>query len=101
MGNAFARLPNTVTVGVSVQYRCRVDFECTPDVWIAPVTLIHHSWVLLEVTETGMGYQSQSQRKQPDNTVPGRGGSNPEVVEFVADNPGDWAMHCHMNPPHQ
>jgi len=34
--------------------------------------------------------------QQPGNTVLVAVGQNPKPWSFIADNPGDWAMHCHM-----
>ena len=55
---------------------------------------IHLHGYAFEVTETDGGQVPRSARR-PDTTVLVPVGSC-RVVEFVADAPGDWAMHCHM-----
>jgi len=50
----------------------------------------HYWWV----TETDGGVIPESAR-WPETTVLVPVGST-RTVEFVADNPGDWALHCHM-----
>ena len=50
----------------------------------------HYWWV----TETDGGVIPESAR-WPETTVLVPVGST-RTVEFVADNPGDWAFHCHM-----
>lgn len=50
----------------------------------------HHWWV----TETDGGVIPESAR-WPEATVLVPTGST-RTVEFIADNPGDWALHCHM-----
>ncbi len=56
-----------------------------------PLHLHGHAF---EVTETDGGIIPES-RRQPDTTVLVSVGQT-RAVEFIADNPGDWAMHCHM-----
>lgn len=46
------------------------------------------------ITETDGGYIPRS-AQQPETTVLVPVGST-RTIEFVADEPGDWAMHCHM-----
>ncbi|MDZ7699105.1 MAG: copper oxidase [Deltaproteobacteria bacterium] len=55
---------------------------------------IHLHGYAFEVVETDGGRVPVSAR-WPETTVLVPVGSV-RVVEFVADNPGDWAMHCHM-----
>ncbi|MEO8350594.1 MAG: copper oxidase [Chthoniobacteraceae bacterium] len=50
----------------------------------------HHWWV----TETDGGIIPESAR-WPETTVLVPVGST-RTVEFIANNPGDWAFHCHM-----
>lgn len=55
---------------------------------------IHLHGFQMTLTETDGGIVVESAR-QMANTVLVPVGST-RAVEFVADNPGDWAMHCHM-----
>jgi hypothetical protein len=52
-----------------------------------------HGFSFVE-TETDGGVIPESARR-PETTVLVPVGST-RTVEFVADNPGDWALHCHM-----
>ena len=55
---------------------------------------IHLHGYAFTITETDGGVIPVSAR-HPDTTVLVPTGST-RTVDFVADNPGDWAMHCHM-----
>ena len=55
---------------------------------------IHLHGYYFTITETDGGVIPPSAR-WPETTVLVPVGST-RTVEFVADNPGDWAMHCHM-----
>lgn len=55
---------------------------------------IHLHGYYFTLTETDGGVIPESAR-WPETTVLVATGST-RTVEFVADNPGDWAMHCHM-----
>ncbi|MBX3379406.1 MAG: copper oxidase [Phycisphaeraceae bacterium] len=55
---------------------------------------IHLHGYYFTVTETDGGVIPEAGR-WPETTVLVATGST-RTVEFVADNPGDWAMHCHM-----
>ena len=55
---------------------------------------IHLHGYRFAVTETDGGRISES-AQHPDTTVLVPVGST-RTVEFTADEPGDWAMHCHM-----
>jgi FtsP/CotA-like multicopper oxidase with cupredoxin domain len=55
---------------------------------------IHLHGYYFTITETDGGVIPESAR-WPETTVLVPVGST-RTVEFVADNPGDWAMHCHM-----
>jgi FtsP/CotA-like multicopper oxidase with cupredoxin domain len=55
---------------------------------------IHLHGFAFEVTETDGGVIPKAAR-WPETTVLVPTGST-RTVEFVADAPGDWAMHCHM-----
>jgi len=55
---------------------------------------IHLHGLSFEVTQTDGGLIPRSAR-YPETTVLVPVGST-RVIEFVAEEPGDWAMHCHM-----
>ncbi|MCB9492411.1 MAG: copper oxidase [Dehalococcoidia bacterium] len=55
---------------------------------------IHLHGYAFEVIETDGG-QVPTSARWPETTVLVPTGSV-RVVEFIADNPGDWAIHCHM-----
>ncbi len=55
---------------------------------------IHLHGFHFRVTETDAGHIPES-AQQPEGTVLVPVGST-RVIEFVADAPGDWALHCHM-----
>ncbi len=55
---------------------------------------IHIHGHAFEIVETDGG-QVQKSARQPETTVIVPVGSA-RVVEFVADAPGDWPLHCHM-----
>lgn len=55
---------------------------------------IHMHGLCFEVTQTDGGTIPESAR-YPETTVLVPVGST-RVIEFTADEPGDWAMHCHM-----
>jgi manganese oxidase len=55
---------------------------------------IHLHGYQFEVTETDGGQVPESAQR-PETTVLVEVGST-RSFEFVADEPGDWAMHCHM-----
>ncbi len=55
---------------------------------------IHLHGYSFEVVETDGG-QIPKERRWPETTTLVPVGAV-RVIEFVADNPGDWALHCHM-----
>ena len=55
---------------------------------------IHLHGYAFEVVETDGG-QIPKERRWPETTTLVPVGAA-RVIEFVADNPGDWALHCHM-----
>ena len=55
---------------------------------------IHLHGMPFVITETDGGVIPESAR-WPENTVLVPTGST-RTIEFTANNPGDWAMHCHM-----
>ena len=56
---------------------------------------IHLHGYHFRVTETGGGHIAEA-AQWPDATVLVPVGST-RAIEFVADAPGDWALHCHMS----
>jgi FtsP/CotA-like multicopper oxidase with cupredoxin domain len=56
-----------------------------------PIHLHGHEF---EVTETDGGQVPKASRRPETTTLVPVGAVR--VIEFVADNPGDWAFHCHM-----
>jgi len=56
---------------------------------------IHLHGYHFKVTETGGGHVVES-AQVPDATVL-VGVGQTRAIEFVADAPGDWALHCHMS----
>lgn len=55
---------------------------------------IHFHGLAFDITATDGG-DIQTSARHPDTTVLVPVGST-RVVEFVPDEPGDWALHCHM-----
>ncbi|WP_141589503.1 multicopper oxidase family protein [Myxococcus sp. AB056] len=55
---------------------------------------IHLHGLSFEMTGTDGGFVPESAR-YPETSILVPVGST-RVIEFVADEPGDWAMHCHM-----
>jgi FtsP/CotA-like multicopper oxidase with cupredoxin domain len=55
---------------------------------------IHLHGLSFKVTATDGGYVPESAQR-PETTVLVPSGST-RVIEFVPEEPGDWAMHCHM-----
>jgi FtsP/CotA-like multicopper oxidase with cupredoxin domain len=55
---------------------------------------VHLHGLAFKLTATDGGYVPES-AQYPETTVLVPVGST-RVIEFVADEPGDWAMHCHM-----
>ncbi|MDQ3370184.1 MAG: copper oxidase [Myxococcota bacterium] len=55
---------------------------------------IHLHGYRFEVTETDGGPVPRAARRPDTTTLLPVGAVR--VIEFVADNPGDWAFHCHM-----
>ncbi|MGC1480047.1 MAG: copper oxidase [Chthoniobacterales bacterium] len=56
-----------------------------------PIHIHGHAWKLIETD----GGPIPEAGQWPETTVLVPTGST-RTVEFIADNPGDWAMHCHM-----
>ena len=56
-----------------------------------PIHLHGYYWKVIEMD----GFPVPEAAQPPGNTVL-VAVSQTRAVEFIADNPGDWAMHCHM-----
>jgi FtsP/CotA-like multicopper oxidase with cupredoxin domain len=87
-GKAF---PGTHPIVARTGERVRIRFGNLSPMEHHPIHLHGHAF---EVTQTDGGYVPESAR-WPETTVLVPVGSA-RAVEFVADAPGDWAMHCHM-----
>jgi hypothetical protein len=83
--------PGTQPLVVRTGERVRVRIGNLSAMDHHPIHLHGHSFV---VTETDGGPVPEPAR-WPETTVLVPVGSV-RVIEFVADNPGDWAFHCHM-----
>jgi FtsP/CotA-like multicopper oxidase with cupredoxin domain len=83
--------PGTAPLVVKRGSRVRIRFGNLSAMEHHPIHLHGHSFF---VTETEGGEIPASAR-QPESTVL-VGVGQTRTVEFVADAPGDWAMHCHM-----
>ncbi|HWB19308.1 MAG TPA: copper oxidase [Phycisphaerales bacterium] len=87
-GKAF---PGTMPLIVKKGERVRIRLGNLSAMDHHPIHLHGHFFT---ITETDGGVIPESAR-WPETTVLVATGST-RTVEFVADNPGDWAMHCHM-----
>ncbi len=87
-GKAF---PATESMLVGRGERTRIRLGNLSPMTSHPIHLHGHS---VRVTQTDGGYVPAS-AQQPDTTVIVPVGAT-RVIEFVSEEPGDWAMHCHM-----
>ena len=83
--------PGTQPIVAQVGERVRMRFGNLSAMDHHPIHL--HGYAF-EITETNGGVIRPSAR-WPDSTVLVSVGST-RTIEFTADVPGDWAMHCHM-----
>jgi FtsP/CotA-like multicopper oxidase with cupredoxin domain len=83
--------PGTAPLVAKYGDRVRIRFGNLSPMEHHPIHLHGYYW---KVTETD-GLPVPESAQQPGNTVLVAVGQT-RAVEFVADNPGDWAMHCHM-----
>jgi FtsP/CotA-like multicopper oxidase with cupredoxin domain len=83
--------PGTAPLVVRTGQRVRIRIGNLSAMDHHPIHLHGHSF---HVTETDGGEIAESAR-WPETTVLVPVGST-RTIEFVADVPGDWAMHCHM-----
>ncbi len=83
--------PNTYPLVAQLGDRVRIRFGNLSAMDHHPIHL--HGYAFKVVETDGGGIPPEAQ--WPETTVLVPVGSV-RVVEFTADNPGDWAMHCHM-----
>ena len=83
--------PNTEPLVARLGDRVRIRFGNLSPLDNHPIHLHGHSFTIM-ATDGGIIPPSA---RWPETTVLVPVGSTRDV-EFIADNPGDWAMHCHM-----
>jgi hypothetical protein len=83
--------PGTAPLVVRTGQRVRVRIGNLSPMEHHPIHLHGHQF---RITETDGGEIAES-AQWPETTVLVPVGST-RTIEFVADEPGDWAMHCHM-----
>jgi manganese oxidase len=87
-GRAF---PGTAPLVAKYGDRVRIRLGNLSPMEHHPIHLHGYSWKITEMDGSPVPESAQ----QPGNTVLVAVGQT-RTVEFIADNPGDWAMHCHM-----
>jgi len=83
--------PATDHLVVGEGERVRVRFG-NLSMWNHPIHVHGHAWNVVATD----GGQIPKAGQWPETTVLVPVGSTRDV-EFIADNPGDWALHCHMS----
>jgi FtsP/CotA-like multicopper oxidase with cupredoxin domain len=83
--------PSTAPMVVKTGQRVRIRIGNLSAMDAHPIHLHGHSFTVIETD----GGQVPESARWPETTVVVAPGQT-RVVEFVADTPGDWAMHCHM-----
>ena len=83
--------PGTAPLIAKYGDRVRIRFGNLSPMEHHPIHLHGYYWKITEMD----GLPVPESAQQPGNTVLVAVGQT-RAVEFVADNPGDWAMHCHM-----
>jgi FtsP/CotA-like multicopper oxidase with cupredoxin domain len=83
--------PATAPMVVKTGQRVRIRIGNLSAMDSHPIHLHGHSFTVIETD----GGQVPESARWPETTVLVAPGQT-RVVEFVADTPGDWAMHCHM-----
>jgi FtsP/CotA-like multicopper oxidase with cupredoxin domain len=83
--------PGTAPLVAKYGDRVRIRFGNLSPMEHHPIHLHGYHWKVTEMD----GCPVPESAQQPGNTVLVAVGQT-RAVEFVADNPGDWAMHCHM-----
>jgi len=84
--------PGTAPLVAKYGDRIRIRFGNLSAMEHHPIHLHGFSWKVTEMD----GYPVPEVAQQAGSTVLIAVGQT-RAVEFVADNPGDWAMHCHMS----
>jgi manganese oxidase len=87
-GRAF---PGTAPLVAKYGDRVRIRFGNLSPMEHHPIHLHGYTWKIIEMDGAPLPESAQ----WPGNTVLVAVGQT-RAVEFIADNPGDWAMHCHM-----
>src|SRR5260221_4813241 len=87
-GRAF---PGTAPLVAKSGDRVRIRFGNLSPMEHHPIHLHGYYWKVIEMD----GFPVPEAAQPPGNTVLVAVGQT-RPVEFIADNPGDWAMHCHM-----
>jgi len=87
-GRAF---PGTAPLVAKSGDRVRIRFGNLSPMEHHPIHLHGFYWKIIEMD----GFPLPESAQEPGNTVLVAVGQT-RAVEFIADNPGDWAMHCHM-----
>ncbi len=83
--------PGTEHLVVRTGDRVRVRFG-NLSMWNHPIHVHGHAWKVVATD----GGQIAEAGQWPETTVLVPVGTTRDV-EFIADNPGDWALHCHMS----
>jgi FtsP/CotA-like multicopper oxidase with cupredoxin domain len=83
--------PGTAPLVAKYGDRVRIRFGNLSPMEHHPIHIHGFHW---KITETDGGQIPES-AQWPETTVLVAVGQT-RTVEFIADNPGDWAMHCHM-----
>jgi len=87
-GRAF---PGTAPLVAKYGDRVRIRFGNLSPMEHHPIHLHGFHWKIIEMD----GLQLSESAQEPGNTVLVAVGQT-RAMEFIADNPGDWALHCHM-----
>ncbi|MBV8100548.1 MAG: copper oxidase [Verrucomicrobia bacterium] len=87
-GRAF---PGTAALVAKSGDRVKIRFGNLSPMEHHPIHLHGYYWKVVEMD----GLSVPETAQQPGSTVLVAVGQT-RAVEFIADNPGDWAMHCHM-----
>lgn len=83
--------PGTDHLVVRTGDRVRIRFG-NLSMWNHPIHVHGHAWKIVATD----GGQIPEAGQWPETTVLVPVGTTRDV-EFIADNPGDWALHCHMS----
>jgi FtsP/CotA-like multicopper oxidase with cupredoxin domain len=83
--------PGTAPLVAKYGDRVRIRFGNLSPMERHPIHLHGFHWKIIETD----GGQIPESAQWPETTVLVAVGQT-RTVEFIADNPGDWAMHCHM-----